>query len=127
VARRTAEKIGGVPLGALPELTGRPVTGHFTGGCAISPDRAGGVIDPYHRLHGYPGLHVIDGSAVAANLGVNPSLTITAMAERAIAMWPNAGEPDPRPAPGDPYRRVAPVPPHHPAVPPGAVGELRLL
>jgi cholesterol oxidase len=126
VARRTADKIDGVPLGALPELAGRPVTGHFTGGCAIGTDPDRSVLDPYHRLHGYEGLHVIDGSAVAANLGVNPSLTITAMAERALAMWPNAGEKDERPAPREPYRRVAPIAPHHPAVPAGAFGELRL-
>ena len=52
-----------------------------------------GVIDPYHRVWGYPGLHVVDGSAVSANLGVNPSLTITAQAERAMSLWPNKGEP----------------------------------
>ena len=46
-------------------------------------------------MFGYPGLHVVDGSTVSANLGVNPSLTITAQAERAFALWPNAGEPDP--------------------------------
>jgi cholesterol oxidase len=126
VARRVAEKIDGVPLGALTELVGRPVTGHFIGGCAIGDDAARGVIDPYHRLYGHPGLHVIDGSAVAANLGVNPSLTITALAERAVAMWPNAGEEDPRPAPGLPYRRVDPVPPGAPAVPATAPGALRL-
>jgi len=124
VARRTAEKIDGVPLGAITELAGRPVTGHFIGGCAIGADAGHGVIDPYHRLYGHPGLHVIDGSAVAANLGVNPSLTITALAERAIAMWPNAGEPDARPALGRPYQRVPDVAPRHPVVPAGAPGAL---
>ncbi|SCG34520.1 GMC family oxidoreductase [Micromonospora coxensis] len=126
VARRVADKIDGVPLGALTELVGRPVTGHFIGGCPIGPDPAHGVIDPYHRLYGHPGLHVIDGSAVAANLGVNPSLTITALAERAVAMWPHAGQPDPRPALGQGYRRVDPVPPRRPAVPPSASAALRL-
>ncbi|HEX6337307.1 MAG TPA: GMC oxidoreductase, partial [Jiangellaceae bacterium] len=81
---------------------------------------------PYHRLHGYPGIHVVDGSAVSANLGVNPALTITAQAERAMAMWPNKADADPRPAPGEPYRRVAPVRPRNPAVPDGAHGALRL-
>jgi cholesterol oxidase len=55
------------------------------------------VIDPYHRAYGHPGLHVVDGTAVSANLGVNPSLTITAQAERAFAHWPRKGEPDSRP------------------------------
>ncbi|MEU4241870.1 GMC family oxidoreductase [Actinoplanes sp. NPDC026619] len=126
VARRVAEKIDGVPLGPLTELVNRPVTGHFIGGCAIGDDPARGVIDPYHRLYGHPGLHVIDGSAVAANLGVNPSLTITALAERAVAMWPNAGDPDPRPPLGAPYEHVPAAAPRRPAVPPSAPGALRL-
>ncbi|WP_428966875.1 FAD-dependent oxidoreductase [Micromonospora fluostatini] len=125
VAREVADRIDGVPLGAVTGLVGRPVTGHFIGGCPIGADPAGGVIDPYHRLYGHPGLHVVDGSAVAANLGVNPSLTITALAERALSMWPNHGDPDPRPAPGQRYRPVAPVPPRHPAVPAGAPAALR--
>jgi cholesterol oxidase len=126
VARRVAEKIDGVPLGAVTELVNRPVTGHFIGGCAVGTSPATGVVDAYQRLYGYPGLHVIDGSVVAANLGVNPSLTITALAERAVALWPNAGEADPRPAAGAPYVRVAPVAPRHPAVPASAPGALRL-
>ncbi|MEV6300094.1 GMC family oxidoreductase [Actinoplanes sp. NPDC051861] len=126
VARRTAEKIDGVPLGSYTELAGRPITGHFIGGCAIGADSDGGVVDPYQRLYGHPGLHVIDGSVVAANLGVNPSLTITALAERAIALWPNAGETDPRPAVGEGYRAVAAVPPHRPVVPATAPAALRL-
>ena len=124
VARRVAAQIDGVPLGALTELAGRPVTGHFIGGCAIGADPGHGVVDPYHRLFGHAGLHVIDGSAVAANLGVNPSLTITALAERATAMWPNAGERDSRPPLGEPYRPVPAVAPHHPVVPAGAPAAL---
>jgi cholesterol oxidase len=85
-----------------------------------------GVIDPYHRVHGYPGLSVVDGSSVSANLGVNPALTITALAERAFSLWPNKGEPDPRPEPGESYRRLAPVAPRAPAVPQDAPGALRL-
>ena len=77
-------------------------------------------------MYGHPGLHVVDGSAISANLGVNPSLTITAQAERAMAFWPNKGEPDPRPALGTPYTRIEPVAPARPAVPAAAPGALRL-
>ncbi|PVZ10184.1 hypothetical protein C8D89_105261 [Actinomycetospora cinnamomea] len=56
---------------------------------------------------------------------MNPSLTITALAERAMSLWPNRGEPDPRPAPGEPYRRLDPVAPHRPAVPADAPAALR--
>ena len=84
------------------------------------------MVDAYHRVFGYPGLHVVDGSTVSANLGVNPSLTITAQAERAFSLWPNAGEPDPRPALGEPYARLRPVRPARPAVPASAPGALRL-
>jgi cholesterol oxidase len=84
------------------------------------------VIDPYHRAYGHPGLHVVDGAAVSANLGVNPSLTITAQAERAMSMWPNRGDVDPRPPLGAPYVQVAPVAPKAPVVPAGAPAELRV-
>jgi cholesterol oxidase len=77
-------------------------------------------------MYGHPGLHVVDGSAISANLGVNPSLTITAQAERAMAFWPNKGDADPRPALGTPYERIAPVAPSHPSVPDAAPGALRL-
>jgi cholesterol oxidase len=77
-------------------------------------------------VYGYPGLSVVDGSAVSANLGVNPSLTITAQAERAMALWPNKGEADPRPNPGEDYRPVTPVPPVRPIVPVSAPAALRL-
>jgi cholesterol oxidase len=125
--RRVASAIGGFPLSSIGELADVPMTAHFLGGCVIGGTRDDGVVDPYHRLWGYPGLHVVDGSAVSANLGVNPALTITAQAERAMAMWPNKGEPDPRPRPGDPYLQVAPVPPRNPVVPASAPGALRLL
>ncbi|MEU4802080.1 GMC family oxidoreductase [Actinosynnema sp. NPDC023587] len=121
-----AEHIGGVAGGTWGELFDIPLTAHFIGGCPIGADAASGVIDPYHRVHGYPGLSVVDGSAISANLGVNPSLTITAQAERAFSSWPNKGEPDGRPEPGAGYRRVPAVPPVKPAVPPSAPGALRL-
>ncbi|WP_410641805.1 GMC oxidoreductase [Amycolatopsis sp. lyj-346] len=126
VTRRVAAKIGGLPQGAWTDLANIPITGHFIGGCAIGDSPATGVVDPYQRLYGYPGLHVVDGSAISANLGVNPSLTITAQAERAMAFWPNHGEADPRPPLGEPYRRVTAVAPENPVVPPAAPGALRL-
>ncbi|GAA4074160.1 GMC family oxidoreductase [Actinomadura miaoliensis] len=124
--RLIAEEIGGMPGGAWGDLFDIPLTAHFLGGCVIGDSPETGVIDPYHRVYGHPGLHVVDGSAVSANLGVNPSLTITAQAERAMALWPNKGAPDPRPALGAPYRRVAPVAPKNPAVPAHAPAALRL-
>ncbi|WP_067828095.1 GMC oxidoreductase [Nocardia inohanensis] len=127
VARKVADKIDGMPTGsATSSIFDIPMTGHFLGGCAIGDSPETGVVDPYHRLYGYPGLHVIDGSTISANLGVNPSLTITAQAERAISLWPNRGEVDARPAPGLAYRRIAPIAPRHPVVPPTAPAALRL-
>ncbi|HEX9888924.1 MAG TPA: GMC family oxidoreductase [Nitriliruptorales bacterium] len=127
VARRVAEKIDGFPGGAWNEVTMNvPTTAHFIGGCTIGETSDDGVIDPYHRVHNYPGLHIADGSAISANLGVNPSLTITAMTERAMAFWPNRGEPDPRPPMGSGYERITPVAPRSPAVPAHAPGALRL-
>ena len=122
--RVLAEQIDGVAGTNLGELFGMPLTAHFLGGCPISADPEHGVLDPYHRVHGYPGISVVDGSSVSANLGVNPSLTITAQAERAMSLWPNRGEPDPRPAQGAPYQRLAPIPPALPAVPATAFGRL---
>ena len=84
------------------------------------------MIDPYQRVFGYDGLHISDGSAITANLGVNPSLTITAQAERAMSFWPNKGEQDPRPSLGAAYERLAPVAPQRPAVPESAPAALRL-
>lgn len=124
--RHAAEEVGGIPAGSWLDLFDIPATAHFLGGCAIGAGRDTGVIDPYHRVHGYQGLHVVDGSAVSANPGVNPSLTITAQAERAMALWPNRGEPDTRPAQGSPYARLSPVAPRTPAVPAAAPGALRL-
>ncbi|MFE3771985.1 GMC oxidoreductase [Streptomyces sp. NPDC059122] len=121
-----AQEINGFAGSNVGELMGTPLTAHFLGGCPIGADADHGVIDPYHRLYGHPGISVVDGAAVSANLGVNPSLTITAQAERAMSLWPNKGEADPRPAPGRPYARVAPVEPVRPAVPASAFGALRL-
>ena len=112
--RRIAAKVGGTAGGNIGEPFGMPLTAHFIGGCAIGDSPETGVIDGYQRVFGHPGLHVADGAAVTANLGVNPSLTITAQAERAMAFWPNKGEQDPRPALGEAYTRVQPVAPERP-------------
>ncbi|WP_020109125.1 GMC oxidoreductase [Nocardia sp. 348MFTsu5.1] len=124
--RLLADKIDGDPGGSMAEVVNIPMTAHFLGGCVIGADAERGVVDPYHRVFGHPGLHVVDGSAVSANLGVNPSLTITAQAERAIALWPNKGEADRRPRLGENYVRVPAVPPTSPVVPADAPAALRL-
>ncbi|WP_073945789.1 GMC family oxidoreductase N-terminal domain-containing protein [Streptomyces kebangsaanensis] len=125
-AAALAAEINGFAGSNVGELMGTPLTAHFLGGCPIGTSPETGVIDPYHRLHGHPGISVVDGAAVSANLGVNPSLTITAQAERAMSYWPNKGETDPRPPQGAAYERLKPVGPRHPAVPADAFGALRL-
>ncbi|SPM32710.1 Choline dehydrogenase or related flavoprotein [Mycobacterium rhizamassiliense] len=125
VTRRIAEKIDGVAGGTWGELFNIPLTAHFLGGAAIGDSPEHGVIDPYHRVYGYPTLYVVDGAAISANLGVNPSLSITAQAERAASLWPNKGENDQRPEQGQAYKRLAPIPPAHPRVPLSAPGALR--
>ncbi|CAB4676003.1 MAG: FAD-dependent oxidoreductase [Actinobacteria bacterium] len=126
VARRIAENKGGIAGGHIGDLVNAPFTAHFVGGCVIGATASEGVIDPYHRVWNYPTMHIVDGASVTANLGVNPSLTITAQAERAFSMWPNKGEADPRPVQNSKYERVSAVAPIKPFVPKGAVGELRL-
>jgi cholesterol oxidase len=88
-AERMAEKQGGKPYSVLPEvLLDTSSTAHIMGGCimAESPDQ--GVTDFSGKMHGYDNLYVVDGSLVAANLGVNPSLTITAVAEYVMDQFP---------------------------------------
>jgi len=116
-ARTMARVVGGTAGGTIGEPFNRPLTAHFIGGCAIGATAQNGVIDAYHRIYGHAGLHVLDGSAISANLGVNPALTITAQAERAVSFWPNRGDADPRPRLGEPYEQIAGVPPNNPAVP----------
>ncbi len=89
LAERFAEKVGGVKSSMLTELLlGTPSTAHILGGCVMGRDENEGVIDASHEVFGHPGLYVIDGAAVSANPGVNPSLTITALAERAMSKVP---------------------------------------
>jgi cholesterol oxidase len=126
VVRKIAKNYGGTPGGHIGDLVSAPFTAHFVGGCVISDDPNKGVIDPYHRVWNYPTLHVVDGASVTANLGVNPSLTITAQAERAFSFWPNKGESDPRPIQGSSYKRIEWVRPNSPFVPEHAYGALRV-
>lgn len=125
VVRKLAARIRGIPLGGWSEVFNIPMTAHILGGAVIGDSAESGVIDPYQRVYGYPNLHIMDGSALSANLGVNPSLSITAQAERACALWPNRGDTDPRPAQDALYQRLAPVMPVKPIVPAGAPGALR--
>ncbi|BBX94351.1 GMC family oxidoreductase [Mycolicibacterium boenickei] len=125
--RRMAEKVDGVAGGTWGELFNIPLTAHFLGGAAIGDSAEHGVIDPYQRVYNYPTLYVMDGAAISANLGVNPSLSITAQAERAASLWPNKGQDDQRPAQNEPYRKLAPIAPEHPVVPAEAPAGLRRL
>jgi cholesterol oxidase len=115
--KQIAQMQGGIPAGHYGDLIGAPFTAHFVGGCVVGQSAETGVIDAYQRVWNYPTLHIVDGSTITANLGVNPSLTITAQAERAMSMWPNNGDEDLRPAQTKPYKAVSPVFPHNPAVP----------
>lgn len=82
-ARALAEACGGTAYNMAPEsIAGLSVTAHILGGCRMGRRADDSVIDMDHQVHGYPGLYVMDGSVIAANLGVNPSLTIAALAER---------------------------------------------
>ena len=84
---RAGEKLDAVPQSGTTEaLMNVPLTAHILGGAVIGEDASKGVIDSRHRVFGYEGLLVCDGSAVPANVGVNPSLTITAMTERAMSL-----------------------------------------
>ncbi|MBI3177188.1 MAG: GMC family oxidoreductase [Chloroflexi bacterium] len=89
IARAFAEKTGGIPLGSVSEgLFNVPITAHILGGVPIGRDVQDGVVDMNFEVFNYPGLFVVDGSIVPANPGVNPSLTITALAEYAMSHFP---------------------------------------
>ncbi|MBZ5720176.1 MAG: GMC family oxidoreductase [Acidobacteriia bacterium] len=92
-AETFARLTGGTAMSMIPEiLFNIPGTAHCLGGCVIAASPEHGVVDDRHRLFGYKNAYVCDGSVVAANLGVNPSLTITALAERAMSFIPPASE-----------------------------------
>jgi cholesterol oxidase len=89
VTRMFAEKIGGRPMGSFPSsLLNLPMTAHMLGGCLFGKDETEGVVDLNCEVFNYPGLFIVDGSLVPANPGVNPSLTITALAEYAMSRMP---------------------------------------
>jgi cholesterol oxidase len=123
---RLAKQLGGHEAALATEVINRNASAHFVGGVPIAESAEGGAVDPYLRMFGQPGLHVMDGSVIPANPGVNPSLSITALVERAMSLWPNNGDEDVRPPLGSGYERVHPIMPHRPLVPAGAPGELRL-
>ncbi len=94
VTREFAAASGGRPLNLLPEsVGGLSITAHVLGGAAIGSGAGSGVVDARHEVYGHPGLYVTDASAIPANLGVNPSLTITALAERFAALMPDPRDP----------------------------------
>ncbi|MFO7585167.1 MAG: GMC family oxidoreductase, partial [Anaerolineales bacterium] len=86
ITRDFARRTDGVPLGSFGEnLLGLPTTAHILGGAPIGNSADEGLVDENFQIHNYPGLYIIDGSIVPANPGVNPSLTITALAEYAMS------------------------------------------
>jgi cholesterol oxidase len=90
-----AKQIGGVPQSSILEaLASIPTTAHLLGGAVIARSPAEGVVDERHRVFGYENLLICDGSVIPANVGVNPSLTITALAERAMSFVPAANAAD---------------------------------
>lgn len=98
-ARTAAQLIGGVPMSMVTEiLFNVPGTAHILGGCPMGSNRAVGVVDGRNRVFGYRNMYICDGSVIASNLGVNPSLTICALTERAMSFIPNAGPPRGGPA-----------------------------
>ena len=93
LAERYARIVNGKTMALLTEtLFGIPTTAHILGGCVMGKDREEGVIDRDNRVFGYEQMYVCDGSMISANPGVNPSLTITALAERAMSKIPAKGE-----------------------------------
>jgi cholesterol oxidase len=93
LAMKMAEKSGGVAMAPIYEpLFDIPTTAHILGGCCIGDSSETGVVDVDHRVFGYEGLYVVDGSTISANPGVNPSLSIAALAERAMSRIPAKGQ-----------------------------------
>ncbi|MGC1389624.1 MAG: GMC family oxidoreductase [Bacteroidales bacterium] len=90
VMERYAKKVAGIPQNILFEVFfNRPTTAHILGGCPMSDSIETGVVDKHLKVHGYPGFYITDGSVIQGNIGVNPSLTITAMAEYSMTGIPS--------------------------------------
>lgn len=116
VAKDIAAEINGTPGAVIGEPFGIPLTAHFLGGAVIGANKNEGVVDPYLRTYGVPGLHIWDGSTLSANPGVNPSLSITAQAEWAAAHWPNRSEADARPPLGYRFAQIRPIAARNPVL-----------
>jgi cholesterol oxidase len=125
-ADRLSKKMGAEQGAMWFEVLNKTASAHFIGGIPIAETADRGVVDPYQRVFGHPGLHMMDGSVMPANPGVNPTLMLTALAERAMSFWPNKGDADTRPPLGSGYQRPKAVMPHKPIVPKGAPAVLRL-
>jgi cholesterol oxidase len=95
--------VDGFAANGVGEIFDIPMTAHFLCGCTIGDGTTSGVVHSYHRVFGHPGLHIADGSTISANLGVNPSLSITALTEHAMSFWPSKNGTDPRPPLGAAY------------------------
>ena len=125
--RKMAEIVGGKPGGSIGEPFNRPLTAHFIGGCTIGDDAETGVIDPYQRMYGHPGLHVVDGSAIIGEPRREPVADDhrPGRAGDGVLAEQGRGRPATRPR----RRRTSGSrrsPPAHPAVPDAAPGALRL-
>lgn len=106
VARSFARQVEGFALGSITEgVLGSPVSAHMLGGCPFGASAEDGVVGLDFQAHGYPGLYIVDGSIVPGNPGINPSLTIAALAEHAMSLIP---------ARAAAVRHAAPVTPHNP-------------
>jgi cholesterol oxidase len=89
VMERYAGKFAGIPQNILFEVFfNRPTTAHILGGCPMSDNNETGMVDNNLKVHGYPDFYITDGSVIQGNIGVNPSLTITAMAEYCMSRIP---------------------------------------
>ena len=121
------ESMSGTPGGSIGEPFNLPMTAHFIGGCTIGDSPDTGVVDPYHRVYGYPGLHIVDGSAISANLGRQPVADDHRPGRAGDGVCGRTrGRPTSARRSGAAYQRLGPVVPKNPVVPEHAPGALRL-
>ena len=115
--RRMARIMGGTEGGSIGEPFNRPLTAHFIGGCTIGDSPDTGVVDPYHRVYNYPGLHVVDGSTISANLGRQPVADDhrPGGAGDGLLAQQGRGRPPPRAGVGVPAHRARSRPPPRPS------------